>query len=178
MHLRHLCLSPDVYHSRLAISLMPWMTGKALSAQGSVSWRPTTVKWRQFSQPNHHSTIGARQTEYHEALPSSVNNEVRCECTFAYDGNTSWYSVCWVPMVEWQLDCCHLTVVGLPWYRLQITASTGCRVDSQVLLFSEVTLSTVHPADVFTNLSTEQSRKFSTPPSLELLSSSVTPKVK
>ena len=31
---------------------------------GPVSWRPTTVKWRQFSQSNRHSTIGTRQTQY------------------------------------------------------------------------------------------------------------------
>ena len=40
-----------------------------------VSWRPTTVKWRQFSQSNRHSTIGTRQTEHHEALPSSVRRQ-------------------------------------------------------------------------------------------------------
>ena len=83
--------------------------------QGPVSWRPTTFKWRQFSRSNRHSTIGTRQTEYHEAL-SSANDEMRCDCTFADDGNASWYSVCRVPMVEWWLDCencCHLTVVGL-----------------------------------------------------------------
>ena len=38
---------------------------------GPVWWRPTIVKWRQFSQSNSHSTIGTWQTEYHEALPSS-----------------------------------------------------------------------------------------------------------
>ena len=83
---------------------------------GSVSWRSTTVKWWQSSR---HSTIGARQTEYHEALPSSANHEVRCDSTFTDDGNASWYSVCSVPMVEWRLNCPHLTVVGLhdtgPW---------------------------------------------------------------
>ena len=41
--------------------------------QGPVLWRPTTVKWRQFSQSNRHSTFGTRQTQYHEALPSSGN---------------------------------------------------------------------------------------------------------
>ena len=66
--------------------------------QGPVSWRPT--KWQQFSQSNRHSTIGTRQTEYHEVLPSSAN-EVRCDCTFTDDGNASWYSGCRVPMVEW-----------------------------------------------------------------------------
>ena len=63
-----------------------------------------------------HSTIGTRQTEYHEALPLSVNDVVRCDCTLADDGDASWYSVCRVLMVEWRLDCenCrHLTVVGL-----------------------------------------------------------------
>ena len=98
-----------------------------------VSWRPTTVRWRQFSQSNRHSTIGPRQTEYHEALPLSANDEVRCDCTFTDDGNASWYSVCRVPMVEWRLDCedCHHLTVGLwklsspdgrrpPWYRPQV----------------------------------------------------------
>ena len=82
---------------------------------GPVSWRPTTVKWRQFSQSNRHSTIVTRQTEHHEGLPSSANDEVRCDSTFTDDGNASWYSVCRVPMVEWRLDCenCrHMTVVG------------------------------------------------------------------
>ena len=41
--------------------------------QGPVSWRPMIVKWRQFSQSNRHSTMDTRQTEYHEALPSSAN---------------------------------------------------------------------------------------------------------
>ena len=93
-----------------------------------VSWRPTTVKWRQFSQSNRHSTIGTRQTEYHEALPSYANDEMRCDCTFADDGNTSWYLVCRVLMVECRLDsenCRHLTVVGLhdtgPWTHQAVT---------------------------------------------------------
>ena len=84
---------------------------------------PGAVKWWQFSQSNRHSTIGTRQTEYHEALPSSANDEVRCDCTFADDGNASWYSLCRVPIVEWRFDCedCrHLTVVSLhdtgPWW--------------------------------------------------------------
>ena len=89
--------------------------------QGPVSWRLTTVKWRQFSQSNRHSTIGTRQTEYHEALPSSANVQSHLT-SFADNGSASWNSVCRVPMVEWRLDCedCrHLTVVGLhdtgPW---------------------------------------------------------------
>ena len=41
--------------------------------QGLVSWMLTTVKWWQFSQSNCHSTIGTRQTEYHEAVPSLAN---------------------------------------------------------------------------------------------------------
>ena len=93
----------------------PYRPGGHDGAQGPVSWRPTTVKWRQSSQSNRHSTIGTRQTEYHEVLLTSANDEVRCDCTFADDGNASWYSVCRVPMVEWRLDCedCgHLTVAG------------------------------------------------------------------
>ena len=77
---------------------------------------------RQFSQSNRHSTIGTRQTEHHEALPSSANVQSHLTSSFADGGNSSWYSVCHVPMVEWRLDCenCrHLTVVGLldtgPW---------------------------------------------------------------
>ena len=87
-------------------------TWSGVEHQGPVSWRPTTVKWWQFSQSNSHSTIGNRQTEYYEALPSSANDEVRCDCTFADDGNASWYSACRVPMVDCEY-CCHLTVVCL-----------------------------------------------------------------
>ena len=71
----------------------------------------TTVFTVQPSFHHWHST-----TKYHEVLPLSVNNEVRCDCKLADGGNASWYSVCWVPMVEWRLDCedCrHLTVVSL-----------------------------------------------------------------
>ena len=92
--------------------------------QGPVSWRSTTAKWRQFSQSNRHSTIGTRQTQYHEALPSSADMQSHLTMSFTDDGNASWYSVCRVPMVEWRLDCedCrHSTVVGLrdtgPWCR-------------------------------------------------------------
>ena len=41
------------------------------------------------SQSNRYSTIGTRQTECHEALPSSANDEVRCDCKFADDGLSS-----------------------------------------------------------------------------------------
>ena len=75
-----------------------------------------------FSQSDRHSTMGIQQTEYHKALPSSANDEVRYDCTFTDNGYASWYSVSQLPMVEWRLDCekCrHLTVVGLhntgPW---------------------------------------------------------------
>ena len=84
--------------------------------QGPVPWRPTTVKWRQFSKSNCHSTIGTRLTEYHEELSSSANVRSHLTSSFADYGNASWYSLCRVPTVEWRLDCeiCrHLTVVGL-----------------------------------------------------------------
>ena len=75
-----------------------------------------------FQQSNRHSTTSSRQTEYHEALPSSVSVQSHLTSSFDNDGNASWYSVCRVPIVEWRLDCenCrHLTVVGLhdtgPW---------------------------------------------------------------
>ena len=83
---------------------------------GPVPRRPTTVKWRQFSQSSHHSTIGTRQTEYHEALPLSANIQSHLTSSFADDGNASWCSICRVLVVEWRLDCencCHLMVVGL-----------------------------------------------------------------
>ena len=104
--------------------------------QEPLSWRPTTVKWRQFSQSNRHSTIGTRQTESHEASPSSANDEMRCDCTFTYDGNASRYSVCRVPMVEWRLDCqnCrYFTVVGLHdtgpwWWCCHCLSQTTCTV--------------------------------------------------
>ena len=73
-------------------------------------------------EANRHSTIGTRQTQYNEALPSSVNVQLNFTSSFADDGNASWHWVCRVPMVEWRLDCenCrHSTVVGLhdtgPW---------------------------------------------------------------
>ena len=69
--------------------------------QGPESWRPTT---------------GTQQTEYHEAFPSSANMQSNLTSSFTDDGNASWYWVCRVLMVEWQLDCenCrHLTVVSL-----------------------------------------------------------------
>ena len=61
---------------------------------GPVSWRPTTVKWRQSSQSNRHSTIGTGQTEYHEVLPSLANVQSHLTSSFTDDGNASWYSVC------------------------------------------------------------------------------------
>ena len=93
-----------------------YSSGCSARHQGPVSGKPTTVKWRQSSQSNRHSTIGTRQTEDHEALPSSANVQSHLTSSFADDSSASWYWVCRVPMVEWRLDCenCrHLTVVGL-----------------------------------------------------------------
>ena len=118
--------SVTIWHVKRRWGSNWWLKSKLADWErilGPVSWRPTTVKWRQFSQSIRHSTIGTPQTEYHEALPWSVKDEVRCDCTFADDGNASWYLFCWVPMVEWRLDCRHLTVVGLhdtgPWWPVQ-----------------------------------------------------------
>ena len=41
------------------------------------------------SQSNRHSTIGTRQTDYHEALPSSANVQSHLTSSFANDGNAS-----------------------------------------------------------------------------------------
>ena len=88
--LRHLSkrlpLSPTLKANDAVFLIERWTIEVVL---GPVSWRPKTVKWRQFSQSNRHSTIGTGQTEYHEALPSLANDEVRCDCTFADDGNAS-----------------------------------------------------------------------------------------
>ena len=100
-------------------------TDRYLSDLGLVSWRPTTVKWRQSSQSNRHSTIGTPQTEYREALPSSANDQVKCDCTFAYDGNVSWNSGLWsadggMTVGLWRLSS--LDGRRPPWYRPQISA--------------------------------------------------------
>ena len=64
-----------------------WLAHLLLQRLGS--WRPTNVKRRQFSQSNHHSTIGAQQTEHHEALLSSANVHSRLTSSFTDDGNAS-----------------------------------------------------------------------------------------
>ena len=40
-----------------------------------------------FFTVHSHSTIGTRQTEYHEVLPASANDEVRGDYTFADETN-------------------------------------------------------------------------------------------
>ena len=60
-----------------------WSETNVRGDQGQVSWRPTTVKRRQFSQ----STVGTGQTEYHEALPSSANVQSHLTSSFVDDGN-------------------------------------------------------------------------------------------
>ena len=45
-----------------SVNVCIYSNGYPTRPQGPVSWRPTTVKWRQFSQSYHHSTIGTRQT--------------------------------------------------------------------------------------------------------------------
>ena len=96
------------------------------------------VKWRQSSQSNHHSTIGTRQTEYHEALWPSANVQSHLSSLFANNGNTSWYSVCRASVVEWRLDCedCHhLMVVSLHdtspvWFRETSTHYSDCELNT------------------------------------------------
>ena len=99
--------------------MAPGGVATGIPASKSLVWRPGTGIMEAddlSSQSNPHSTIGTRQTEYHEALPSSQNVQSHLTSSFADDGNASRFSVCRVPMVEWGLDCeeCrHLTVVGL-----------------------------------------------------------------
>ena len=90
-------------------------------SQGSL-WNRTRGRYHGGRGPSSddsfhsHSTIGTRQTEYREALPSSASVQSRLTSSFTDDGNASWYWVCRVSMVEWRLDCenCrHLTVFGL-----------------------------------------------------------------
>ena len=92
------------------------------TAGASIMEADDRQKWPQFSQSNHHSTIGIWQNEYHKALPSPANAESHLTSSFANGGTASWYLVCRVPMVDWRLDCenCrHLTIVSLhdtgPW---------------------------------------------------------------
>ena len=102
---------------------------------GPVSWRPTTVKWRQFSQSNRHSKardtpalrhsiIGTRQTEYHEALPSSANVLLpRRSPTMVTLRDSRFVECrCWNDGLDCE-NCRHLTVVGLhdtsPWFEQQ-----------------------------------------------------------
>ena len=42
-----------------------------------------------FHSPNRHSTIDTRQTQYHEALPSSANVQSNLTSSFAVDGKAS-----------------------------------------------------------------------------------------
>ena len=42
-----------------------------------------------FHSPSVIPPSALKQTEYHEALPSSANDEVRCDCSLADDGNAS-----------------------------------------------------------------------------------------
>ena len=117
-------IEDSIYYLTQSQCMTPGQPVPELTPQhlGPVSWRMTTVKWQQFSQSNHHSTIGTRQTKYHEALPSSANVQSHLNSSFTDNGNTTRYLVCQEPMVEWRLDCedCHhLTIVGLhdtgPW---------------------------------------------------------------
>ena len=89
-------------------------------------------------QPSFHHWHSTNRVSWSVTIVGERRGEV---CSFADNGNASWYSVFRVPMVEWRLDCedyRHLTVVGLhdtgPWswarpYALvQALQSTNLRV--------------------------------------------------
>ena len=120
------------------LSLLTMLTHVARKAQkkaiilGPVSRRPTTIKWRQSSQSNRHSTIGTRQTEYHEALLSSATT--RWGVT---ERLPSMVTLCDTRFVECRVkrrldceNCPHLTVVGLhdtgPLLQWTSTKGIGC----------------------------------------------------
>ena len=66
-------------------------------------------------QPSFHHRHSTNRVSWSVTIVGERRGE-GCDCAFTDDGNASRYSVCWVPMVEWRLDCenCrHLTVVGL-----------------------------------------------------------------
>ena len=62
-----------------------WESNPGAGIMESDDRQVKTVFTAQPSFHHRHST----KTEYHEALPSSANDEVMCDCTFADDGNAS-----------------------------------------------------------------------------------------
>ena len=83
--------TPDFLPHNVALC-KPCLDSKSNSDQGKARGRNHGGRRSssdEFSQSNRYSTIGTRQNEYHEALLWSANDEVRCDCTFADDGNAS-----------------------------------------------------------------------------------------
>ena len=62
---------------------------KPLASRGGRKQENQGPSSDEFSQCHCHSTIATGQTECHDALPSSANDKVRCDCMFAEDGNAS-----------------------------------------------------------------------------------------
>ena len=109
---------------------------------GPVSWRPTTVKWRQFSQSNRHFTIGTRQTECHEALPSSANVQSHLTSSLADDGNASWYrpqtlTCTWTAIMMTRIvrQCWKMEQSGNRSHTVHCLCNTGCPTTEQLLQF-------------------------------------------
>ena len=112
--------SSEFIHTKQLMDVFSLLSGYFWH-RGLVSWRLMTVKWWVFTvQPSVHHWHSTNQVSWSVII--ICEQRVRRDYTFADDGNTSWCSVCRVPMVEWWLDCencCHFTIVSLhdtgPW---------------------------------------------------------------
>ena len=114
MKLSPFCLCQNVCVCVRAYAYVPaFVIHTAKIFLGPVSWRLTTVKWR---QSNCHSTFGTPQTKYHKALPSSANVQSHLTSSLADDGNLydTRFVECW-----WWDDSWTVVTWGRrpPWYR-------------------------------------------------------------
>ena len=132
--------SPYTKRGALSVKVSSWCARHYASARTAATWGRYHGDRRPSSDDSLRSPIvippsALEKTEYHEALPSSVNVQSHLTSSFAVDGNASWYSVCWVTRLEWRLSCenCrHLTVVGLhdtgPCWAVRIQIPRSCRL--------------------------------------------------
>ena len=124
----------------LIISLLFPLCDQCCDALGPVLWRPATVKWRQSSQSNRHSTIGTRQTEYHEVLPSSANvshTSLRRSPTMVtlYDTRfveCRWWNDGWTvkTVVTWRSPASMIPAPGLRLFRKFLDPLSTCALAS------------------------------------------------
>ena len=102
-----------------------------------VLWRPMTVKWW---QSNCHSTIGTRQTEYHEALPSfCIHTSLRHWPTMVMLHDTRfvecwWWNDDWTvkPVVTWWSLASMIPAPGLINQSLEFVAEMRILVEMKI----------------------------------------------